>query len=407
MPWIKIVYENIQWIFSGIGVTLISIFLGKQITKSLKNRQTGKKGSVNISMEENNSIGNIQTQNAAKNSTNYQINGNYNTGLSYQDARDISLDVFKANAKTYTDEAKKIIEERAAEISEDIFKTIYIEIPVAIKKLVEPAVQEAILNAQKAYAKNASPVLKIQLVELIKQRLQAEENDIEQIVLDEALSIIPKLNSKHMDILSLHFSMLKHRNNQLCNRESFFDYIEKEIQPFYFPEFTADSLYAHLQYAGCTTILSEGSTYKRPRELFKLYYEGLFPKGFSKEEFDLFMSTDTSILSGIIRKSVRDPQKYQLDGLTEGVLEYLIDEKGYTQYKDQIVNFYRQTTMSAEEIVEDIATKYPFMKQMDDEWEKSRTFKAMSLTSVGIAIGILNYNIKTGKQELIKDYVSF
>ena len=47
------------------------------------------------------------------------------------------------------------------------------------------------------------------------------------------------------------------------------------------------------------------------------------------------------------------------------------------------------------------------MKQMDDEWEKSRTFKAMSLTSVGIAIGILNYNIKTGKQELIKDYVSF
>lgn len=230
MPWIKIVYENIQWIFSGIGVTLISIFLGKQITKSLKNRQTGKKGSVNISMEENNSIGNIQTQNAAKNSTNYQINGNYNTGLSYQDARDISLDVFKANAKTYTEEAKKIIEERAAEISEDIFKTIYIEIPVAIKKLVEPAVQEAILNAQKAYAKNASPVLKIQLVELIKQRLQAEENDIEQIVLDEALSIIPKLNSKHMDILSLHFSMLKHRNNQLCNRESFFDYIEKEIQ---------------------------------------------------------------------------------------------------------------------------------------------------------------------------------
>ena len=119
------------------------------------------------------------------------------------------------------------------------------------------------------------------------------------------------------------------------------------------------------------------------------------------------MSTDTSILSGIIRKSVRDSQKYQLDGLTEGVLEYLIDEKGYTQYKDQIVNFYRQTTMSAEEIVEDIATKYPFMKQMDDEWEKSRTFKAMSLTSVGIAIGILNYNIKTGKQELIKDYVSF
>ena len=107
MPWIKIVYENIQWIFSGIGVTLISILLGKQIAKSLKNRQTGKKGSVNISMEENNSIGNIQTQNAAKNSTNYQINGNYNTGLSYQDARDISLDVFKANAKTYTDEAKK------------------------------------------------------------------------------------------------------------------------------------------------------------------------------------------------------------------------------------------------------------------------------------------------------------
>lgn len=398
-------YENIQWIFSEIGVTLLGLLVGKKASTTIKNKQASKAGGTNIAAGTDILSDNIQTQTTGNNSTSIQINGDYTSGITYQDALDIALDVFRANSQTFTNEAIKTIDERASDISNDLFRIIYTEMPDTINKLVEPAVQEAILNLQKAYAKNDSDVLKAQLLNLMKQRLKAQETNIEQIVLDEALTVIPKLNNKHMDVLSLHFSILQLKRTNINNRTNFINMIETEVLPFFFDEFATDSIYAHLQYTGCTTILSQGSTYKHPAELYTTNYIGLFNKGFTKKEFDEFMECDTNNLQQIITQCQLYPSKYQLNAMTLDTLISSIEEYHLDDYKEKLIQFYNQTSMSQQEIIKNLNQLFPIFERFDDLWNNTRSFKAMSLTSVGLAIAILNFNLKTGQNISLKDYL--
>lgn len=402
---LKVLYENIQWIFSGVGVTLIGLFIGKKASCAIKNRQISKSGGTNIAAGTDILSDNIQTQTTGNNSTSIQVNGDYNSGISYQNARDIALDVFKANTQIFTNEALKTINKRASDISNDLFRMIYTDMPETINKLVEPAVQEAILNVQKAYSKNNSNILKSQLLDLMKQRLKSNEADIEQIVLDETLTVLPKLNSKHMDVLSLHFSVLQIRRVNIYNRTNFIKMIKNEVLPFFFAEFTSDSIYAHLQYTGCTTILSEGSTYKNPADLYKTNYIGLFNKGFTKDEFDNYMGFDTIKINQIITQCQLEERKYQLNAMTPETLIDNINKNHLEEYKDKLLQFYTQTSMSEQEIIENLNLTFPEFEKFDNLWNSTRSFKAMSLTSVGLAIAILNFNLKTGQNILLKDYL--
>lgn len=401
----SIIYENIQWIFSGIGVTILSYLGGKEIIKKIKIKQTAKGQGVNISSANDIQTESINTQTAGDNSNNFLVQGDYHSGLSYNDARQVALDVFKANTYVFTDIAKQTINDRATEITDDIFTMIYNELPDRIGQLVEPAVQEALLKAQKAYARNNSSDLKEQLILLLKNRLSVEERDMEQIILDEALEIIPKLSGEQLNILSLHFSILRLQHNEINNRESFFKVLKTKIMPFYTSEIEKAIAYDHLRYLGCTGILSEGSTYKPLEEIYRNYYGGLFSKGFDKSDFDSYMETDTNLFGDLLTVCQLDRKKFQFNALNEEVLEFKIIKTGNMQYKDKLINYYRQGVMSSEEIKRNIAESIPEFSVLANIWKENREIKAMNLTSVGIAIGILNYNIKTNSKVNLSDFL--
>ena len=65
----------------------------------------------------------------------------------------VALDVFKANSSVYTEIAKRTIDERVTDITDDIFTMIYNELPNTVEKLVEPAVQDTLLKVQKRICK--------------------------------------------------------------------------------------------------------------------------------------------------------------------------------------------------------------------------------------------------------------
>ena len=161
----EMIYSNVQWIFSGIGVAVISILGGKAAVKKVKRKQKAKNQGVNISSDKDINSENILTQTAGENSKNLNVMGDYHEGLSYKDARQVALDVFKANSSVYTEIAKKTIDERVVNITDDIFTMIYSELPDTVEKLVEPAVQDTLLKIQKEYAKNDDPALKEELGE--------------------------------------------------------------------------------------------------------------------------------------------------------------------------------------------------------------------------------------------------
>lgn len=401
----EMIYSNVQWIFSGIGVAVISILGGKAAVKKVKSKQKAKNQGVNISSDKDINSENILTQTAGENSKNLNVMGDYHEGLSYKDARQVALDVFKANSSVYTEIAKKTIDERVVNITDDIFTMIYSELPDTVEKLVEPAVQDTLLKIQKEYAKNDDPALKERLIALLKNRLKADEKDMETIVLDEALEIVPKLTGIQLNILSLHLTVLRILHHEVANRDTFFHMLTSKILLFYSNRMSKTIEYAHLQYLGCTGILSEGSTYKPIEEIFRNRYAGLFSRGFSREEFYEYMGIEIQEFQQLITTCQIDKEKYQFNAMNENVLKYSIAQSGKQEYEEKLLQYYKEHIMEVKEIKDDISSRVQGFEELADFWKKTSEFKSMNLTSVGIEIGLLNYNLQTGSKIQWKDFI--
>ena len=401
----EMIYSNVQWIFSGIGVAVISILGGKAAVKKVKRKQKAKNQGVNISSDKDINSENILTQTAGENSKNLNVMGDYHEGLSYKDARQVALDVFKANSSVYTEIAKKTIDERVVNITDDIFTMIYSELPDTVEKLVEPAVQDTLLKIQKEYAKNDDPALKERLIALLKNRLKADEKDMETIVLDEALEIVPKLTGIQLNILSLHLTVLRILHHEVTNRDTFFHMLTSKILLFYSNHMSKTMEYAHLQYLGCTGILSEGSTYKPIEEIFRNRYAGLFSRGFSREEFYEYMGIEIQEFQQLITTCQIDKEKYQFNAMNENVLKYSIAQSGKQEYEEKLLQYYKEHIMEVKEIKDDISSHVQGFEELADFWKKTSEFKSMNLTSVGIEIGLLNYNLQTGSKIQWKDFI--
>lgn len=401
----EMIYSNVQWIFSGIGVAVISILGGKAAVKKVKRKQKAKNQGVNISSDKDINSENILTQTAGENSKNLNVMGDYHEGLSYKDARQVALDVFKANSSVYTEIAKKTIDERVVNITDDIFTMIYSELPDTVEKLVEPAVQDTLLKIQKEYAKNDDPALKERLIALLKNRLKADEKDMETIVLDEALEIVPKLTGIQLNILSLNLTVLRILHHEVTNRDTFFHMLTSKILLFYSNHMSKTMEYAHLQYLGCIGILSEGSTYKPIEEIFRNRYAGLFSRGFSREEFYEYMGIEIQEFQQLITTCQIDKEKYQFNAMNENVLKYSIAQSGKQEYEEKLLQYYKEHIMEVKEIKDDISSHVQGFEELADFWKKTSEFKSMNLTSVGIEIGLLNYNLQTGSKIQWKDFI--
>lgn len=401
----EMIYSNVQWIFSGIGVAVISILGGKAAVKKVKRKQKAKNQGVNISSDKDINSENILTQTAGENSKNLNVMGDYHEGLSYKDARQVALDVFKANSSVYTEIAKKTIDERVVNITDDIFTMIYSELPDTVEKLVEPAVQDTLLKIQKEYAKNDDPALKERLIALLKNRLKADEKDMETIVLDEALEIVPKLTGIQLNILSLNLTVLRILHHEVTNRDTFFHMLTSKILLFYSNHMSKTMEYAHLQYLGCTGILSEGSTYKPIEEIFRNRYAWLFSRGFSREEFYEYMGIEIQEFQQLITTCQIDKEKYQFNAMNENVLKYSIAQSGKQEYEEKLLQYYKEHIMEVKEIKDDISSHVQGFEELADFWKKTSEFKSMNLTSVGIEIGLLNYNLQTGSKIQWKDFI--
>ena len=401
----EMIYSNVQWIFSGIGVAVISILGGKAAVKKVKRKQKAKNQGVNISSDKDINSENILTQTAGENSKNLNVMGDYHEGLSYKDARQVALDVFKANSSVYTEIAKKTIDERVVNITDDIFTMIYSELPDTVEKLLEPAVQDTLLKIQKEYAKNDDPALKERLIALLKNRLKADEKDMETIVLDEALEIVPKLTGIQLNILSLNLTVLRILHHEVTNRDTFFHMLTSKILLFYSNHMSKTMEYAHLQYLGCTGILSEGSTYKPIEEIFRNRYAGLFSRGFSREEFYEYMGIEIQEFQQLITTCQIDKEKYQFNAMNENVLKYSIAQSGKQEYEEKLLQYYKEHIMEVKEIKDDISSHVQGFEELADFWKKTSEFKSMNLTSVGIEIGLLNYNLQTGSKIQWKDFI--
>lgn len=328
-----------------------------------------------------------QSQKGGDGSTNIQAEDlTIVQGLTYPEVRQVAIDVFRSNFYELAGEAKAIASERAEQVTEDFLKKLQSENPDGFSKAQDPDFQYALFTVQKEYARTGDKDLGDLLVDLLVDRSKQENRNILQIVLNESLSVAPKLTDDQLAALSVTFFCKYTMNNGIENHQMLADSFNQFVQPFSSKLSKNQACYQHLEFSGCGSI-SMGSS-----SLQKIYgkkYHGLFLKGFDREEIErreISVGEDQRFFIPCLN----DASKLQVRANNlEGLTEFMGDQQTSDEDKSKITALFNLNKMNDNEIKEKIVSMCPHMENAFDAWDNS-PLKNFTLTSVGIAIGHAN-----------------
>lgn len=319
----------------------------------------------------------------------------YNTGITYTDAKEIALDVFKTNFIHLKNEAAQIAAERAEEITENILKTLNDKHPESLKEFEQPAMQDALFTAQKEYAKSGDKDLGDLLADIIVDRAKVSKRNMLQIVLDESLTIASKLTVEQLDSLTLIFLLIRTRKMVIRNYNEFKTYLLQYIFPFVDNLIKDNEHYNYLEYLRCGHI--RAGNYGKLENNLRETYKGFFAKGFSMEELDETFPKDKPNFQGLIIPCFHDKTKFQIGVFDNETLEKRMIEKGFNPTQtNKTKQFFNKTTMPNNEIKELLINFDSKMEKVFDVWDNSY-FNQFELSHVGIAIAHANYRRRTGE----------
>lgn len=174
----------------------------------------------------------------------------------------------------------------------------------------------------------------------------------------------------------------------------------------FYPDRTSDAMYTHLQYTGCSTFLAEGATYKPFPSIIMNRYGGLFNKGFSKELLEQTIPVGYEQIAPIVTRCQQNATLLQFNAINDSVLEEVIKENNLEQHSQKLLQLNKQHQMKEEEMANYLCSINPKMRRFMEEWKGERSpLKTIAPTSVGYAVAILNYNIRTNAEISFKGFV--
>lgn len=330
-----------------------------------------------------------QTQDVGAGALAIQTNGDVNivkNGLSYAEAKEVALDVFKANFYDLSKAAEQVARARAEQITEDFLEKLQRENPQGFERANDPDFQYALFTVQKEHARGGDSDLGALLVDLLVDRSKQEKRNLLQIVLTECLSTAPKLTEGQLAILAVVFLLRYTTNNRNTSHEELGLYFDRLISPFIalLPE--PDSSLMHLEFAGCgSSTLSNASA----EEIFSQSYRGLFFDGFDESEFsEVVMSREAK--DRFFVRCINDPTKYQVGMLSRQAMDEHLEIHNVTgEAKAKVIELFDRGVMNSAQIKAKCIEIRPYMESLFKAWD-TLELSSFTLTSVGIAIGHAN-----------------
>lgn len=337
---------------------------------------------------------NKQIQKAGDRSTNIQTGDVHITqGISYAEAHQIALDVFRANFLSLSDRAAEIVLARVEEITDKFLEKLKEQNEKGIADAEDPDFQYALFTVQKEYARTGDKALGDLLVDILVDRTKHETRTILQIVLNESLSVAPKLTNDQLAALSLLFIFKYTINHGIASLKNFGEYLDRHVAPFAGLLSKNNSCYWHLSYAGCGSI-SIGSV--NIIKVLKERYPGLFSKGFTEKD----LQNNNIILpieSILFIMCLHDHSKLQINALNNQIVRDQAAKLNLDPGEiDKLIGVNNSFLMSDAEIKDYIEQLRPYMKSIFDVWDNSY-IKNVDLTIVGIAIGHANIKRLVGE----------
>jgi hypothetical protein len=336
----------------------------------------------------------IQKQNAGDSSTNLQAKSIViNQGLTYRDAKEIALDVYKENFLKLSADAARVAIQRAEELTDKFLEKLKNESESSVESMKEPGMQIALYSAQKEYARTGDVDLQNLLVDILVERSKSASRDIKQIVLDESLEIAPRLTPEQFDVLTLSWLLTKTKNHTIVNIESLNNYVITNLLPFIDSLNESSSCYEHLQYLGCSDLVQLGA-WGKIEKLLRDRYPGIFCKGATEDEVRVELANaDTK---GMIIQSLHNSALFQVSAMDLDAISSESKRRGLNEeLVPKLNSIFEKSRMSETEVREYLLKTHPKLERLFSIWEKT-PLSRLTLTTVGYAIAQANFRRKTG-----------
>ena len=211
-----------------------------------------------MSNKQDASGGDNSTVNQAGGDVNLSTTINY--GMGYTEAKDLFMDLFHIEFTKLGKDVEHLINERAEKIVVDYLNKLVQEDPNLIQNTKNPDIRYDIIEAQKAYARLGDQEMADLLVKILVERTKSTENTFKNIALNESLSVIPKLTSKQIDVITLIY--LVRYYSFVTEFKMPFDFYYQTLVNFLAVEIpNSEMFYQHLQYSGCLSISIGSSSF--------------------------------------------------------------------------------------------------------------------------------------------------
>lgn len=206
-------------------------------------------------------LGDKQNQNVGADGTAIQAGGNVtltqNNGLTVAEVKELCLLFLRDNFPALRDEAIKAAEVNVQKFAEDLeSKIVEKSGDIVLEKFTDPDVQAAINDAVQASARKGGKSNPSVLVDLITERVSAAANDFKDIVLSEAITVVPKVTKNQIAYLSFIHYMTHVGVNGLQHISQLEPYSQRALAAVNQGFNLSDSQKRHIQYAGTCSIAS-------------------------------------------------------------------------------------------------------------------------------------------------------
>ncbi|MFD6114097.1 LPO_1073/Vpar_1526 family protein [Streptomyces yangpuensis] len=321
-----------------------------------------------------------RTQKAGDGSTNYQAGTIQISGITYSEAREIALDVFRANALEFSQVARATAEERVIAITDAFFRELLEKCPDSLESIKDPAVQRAVFRVQEEYACSGDEKLGQVLVDMLVDRCQSSDRDLKQITLSEAMKTAPKLANNHFAILSCLLFVARTKFTGVGNVDLLHERFLHVVAPLATELRVSESDLRHLQYAGCLSVDLMQSSFG---EKLSRAYPGLYTRGFDETEIK-------EPHRPYVMPCLRDKSKNQVAAVYDEDLDPLLAADGVLDgHKAELKAMMSFNLMPPREVEEEISALHPNIRNLVGLWNSTQ-MQSCQLTGVGIAIGHAN-----------------
>lgn len=310
-------------------------------------------------------------------------------GVSIEDVKTVSLDVFYENFFRGSQEAMQLVDERVERKTSEFLSKLQNEYPEGLQKSSDPEFQYSLLQLQKEYARTGETPLSDLLLDMLVDKCKEDSQSLRHLVLREALVTTPKLVKEQVAILSISFIVRYCKFNAVQSLTHLAEVLDLVLHPLLadLPDAIENPVhFEHLVYCGCGT-LSIGRI-----EIEKIYSDSIghvFDIGAEAEYIHSLELSKRSQQTMLI-PTRDDPVRFRLKGTSiEEVEQLAVQYRLPTGDITKLTSLFKKHMMTTSTIKEALIEKRPYMERVFQLWGAGRA-GSFDITSVGKAIAHSN-----------------